>query len=254
MVNNVVNLTLTKSRSYQARAKRLKKLWLGMAVAAFFGTLLVGYLAWPLSPTDLGVGNRLLTSGLLASWRDGNVVVLVRHEERCDRSSNPCFGPADGLTIHGTQQAKEIGKAFKTLGMESADILSSPTTRTAQTSQFMFGKTLLSPGPLAICGDAMGEEILSHKQPGRNLVLITHSACINDFEQALGYPHAVTAEYGSALRGGAGQRSLQDPGHHEQRGLASGNQATLDNFLHIQGAGVQPNDSQLLACLVAPVS
>lgn len=199
MVNNVVNLTLTKSRSYQARAKRLKKLGLGMAVAAFFGTLLVGYLAWPLSPTDLGVGNRLLTSGLLASWRDGNVVVLVRHEERCDRSSNPCFGPADGLTIHGTQQAKEIGKAFKTLGMESADILSSPTTRTAQTSQFMFGKTLLSPGPLAICGDAMGEEILSHKQPGRNLVLITHSACINDFEQALGYPHAVTAEYGSAL-------------------------------------------------------
>ena len=43
---------------------------------------------WPSSPLDLGVGNRLLTSGVLASWR-GELVVLVRHEERCDRSANP---------------------------------------------------------------------------------------------------------------------------------------------------------------------
>ncbi len=198
-VNSVVNLTLTKPRSYQARAKRLKKIWLGMAALALLGTLLAGFLAWPKSPPDLGSSNRLLSSGLLASWREGDLVVLVRHEERCDRSSNPCFGPADGLTIHGTQQAAKIGKAFKTLGMENSDVLSSPTIRTAQTSLFMFGKTELSPGPLAICGDAMGEEILSHKQPGHNLVLITHSACISDFEEALGYPHAQAAKYGSAL-------------------------------------------------------
>jgi phosphohistidine phosphatase SixA len=198
-VNSVVNLTLTKPRLYQARAKRLKKLWLGMAALALFGTLLTGLLAWPVSPPDLGSGNRLLTSGLLASWRDGNLVVLVRHEERCDRSSNPCFGPADGLTINGTQQAVDIGKAFKTLGMENSDVLSSPTTRTAQTSLFMFGKSELLPSQLAICGDAMGEEILSQKAPGHNLVLLTHSACISDIERALGYPHAKATEYGSAL-------------------------------------------------------
>lgn len=196
MVNSVVDLSLTKSRSRRPRLKRLKRLCLGLAVV---GVLLASSQWWPVSPTNLSVGNRLLTSGVLASWRDGNLIVLVRHEERCDRSENPCFGPADGLTIHGTEQAEKTGQAFKTLGMEGSDVLSSPTTRTAQTSLFMFGKTLLSPGPLAICGDAMGEEMLTHKLPGRNLVLITHSACINDFEQALGYPHAVAAEYGSAL-------------------------------------------------------
>jgi phosphohistidine phosphatase SixA len=199
MVNSVADMILAKPQPKRARLERLKKYRLHLLGIAVTGLLLAGFLLWPTSPRDLGVGNRLVTSGVLASWRHGDVVVLVRHEERCDRSTNPCFGPADGLTINGTQRAVELGKAFDSLGMELTDVLSSPTTRTAQTSLFMFGKTELSPGPLAICGDAMGEEILSHKQPGRNLMLITHSACMSDFQTSLGFPHAAAAEYGSAL-------------------------------------------------------
>ena len=183
----------------QPKLKRLRKYRLPLLGIAVTSLLLAGFLLWPSSPLDLGVGNRLVTSGVLASWRNGDVVVLVRHEERCDRSTNPCFGPASGLTVKGTQRAEQLGKAFDSLGMELTDVLSSPTTRTAQTSLFMFGKTALSPGPLAICGDAMGEEILSHKQPGRNLMLVTHSACMSDFQTSLGFPHAAAAEYGSAL-------------------------------------------------------
>lgn len=197
MVNNVADITLTKPP--RARLKRLKQFCVPVASIIVFALLLTGFLYWPRSPEDLGIGNRLVTSGVLASWRNGDLVVLVRHEERCDRSDNPCYGPADGLTINGTQRAADLGKAFETLGMERTDVLSSPTTRTAQTSLFMFGKTELSPGPLAICGEAMGEEILSHKQADRNLMLITHSACMSDFQDALGYPHAQAAEYGSAL-------------------------------------------------------
>lgn len=197
MVNSVADITLTKPQ--RARLKRLRKYRVPVATIIVFALLVTAFLFWPRSPEDLGIGNRLVTSGVLASWRNGDLVVLVRHEERCDRSDNPCFGPADGLTINGTQRAADLGIAFETLGMERTDVLSSPTTRTAQTSLFMFGKTELSPGPLAICGDAMGEEILSHKQPDRNLMLITHSACMNDFQEALGYPHAQAAEYGSAL-------------------------------------------------------
>ncbi|AZF11577.1 Ais protein, putative [Pseudomonas sp. R2-37-08W] len=197
MVNNVADITLTKPP--RARLKRLKKFRVPVASIIVFALLLTGFVFWPRSPEDLGIGNRLVTSGVLASWRNGDLVVLVRHEERCDRSHNPCYGPADGLTVNGTQRAADLGIAFETLGMERTDVLSSPTTRTAQTSLFMFGKTELSPGPLAICGDAMGEEILSHKQADRNLMLITHSACMSDFQAALGYPHAQAAEYGSAL-------------------------------------------------------
>lgn len=199
MVNTVVDLTLTKPRTRRAWLRRLNKYRWVIAAVLVVGLLTGAVLAWPRSPLDLGVGHRLLTSGVVAAWRNGDLVVLVRHEERCDRSPRPCLGPADGLTRAGSLAAVALGTAFQTLGMENTDVLSSPTTRTAQTSLFMFGKTQLSPGPLAICGDAMGEEILPHKQPDRNLLLVTHSACISDFERALGFEHAISADYGSAL-------------------------------------------------------
>ena len=163
------------------------------------GLLLTASLLWPASPRDLGVGDRLLTSQVLPLWRDGDLIVLVRHEERCDRSTNPCLGPVEGLTINGSQQAEKLGSAFKWLGMDGSDVLASPAIRTAQTLRFMFGKNELTSGQQAVCGAAMGEELLSHKQPGRNLVFVTHSGCIADFEKSLGFPHATFPEYGSAL-------------------------------------------------------
>lgn len=195
----MADMILANPKPKWARLKRLKKYRLHMLGITMTSLLLAGFLLWPSSPLDLGVGNRLVTSGVLASWRQGDVVVLVRHEERCDRSENPCFGPAHGLTILGTQRAREMGKAFDSLGMEATDVLSSSATRTAQTALFMFGKTELSAAPLALCGDAIAKEILSHKHPGRNLMLITHSGCISDLQTSLGFPHAAAAEYGSAL-------------------------------------------------------
>ena len=110
----MVDLTLIKPRSRRAFFKRLKPLWLGLAVVT---VLLTCALFWPTSPRDLGVGDRLLTSQVLPLWRDGDLIVLVRHEERCDRSTNPCLGPVEGLTINGSQQAENLGKAFAALGM-----------------------------------------------------------------------------------------------------------------------------------------
>ena len=196
MVNEVVDLTLTKPRSRWAFIKRLRRLWLGLFVV---GLLLAASLLWHASPKDLGVGNRLLTSHVLPLWRDGDLIVLVRHEERCDRSTNPCLGPVEGLTINGSQNAETLGKAFKTLGMDGSDVLASPAIRTAQTLRVMFGKNELTSGQQAVCGAAMGEELLSHKTPGRNLVFVTHSGCIADFESTLGFPHAAFPKYGSAL-------------------------------------------------------
>jgi phosphohistidine phosphatase SixA len=196
MVNEVVDLTLTKPRSPRAFFKRLRGLWLGLVVVSL---LLACSLFWPASPRDLGVGNRLLTSQVMPLWRDGEVIVLVRHEERCDRSTNPCLGPVEGLTVNGSQQAEKLGKAFNALGMDGSDVLASPAIRTAQTLRFMFGKNELTSGQQAVCGTAMGEELLSHKTPGRNLVFVTHSGCIADFEKTLGYPRAAFSQYGSAL-------------------------------------------------------
>jgi phosphohistidine phosphatase SixA len=196
MVNEVVDVTLTKPRLRPRFFKRWPALWLGIVVVAL---LFVASLFWPSSPRDLGVGNRLLTSEVLPLWRDGDLIVLVRHEERCDRSTNPCLGPVEGLTINGSQHAENLGRAFKTLGMDGSDVLASPAIRTAQTLRFMFGKNEVTSGEKAVCGAAMGEELLSHKTPGRNLVFVTHSGCIADFEATLGFPRASFPEYGSAL-------------------------------------------------------
>lgn len=196
MVNDVVDFTLTKPRSRRGYLKRLRKWWAGLAV---IGLLLAGFLLWPFSPRDLSVSNRLLTSQVLPAWRDGDLIVLVRHEERCDRSANACFGAPEGLTTVGTQRAEEVGKAFKLMGMGNSDVIASPALRTVQTSHFMFGRAELTTSEKAICGEAIGDELLSRKQAGRNLVFVTHSGCIADFERTLGYPHATFSEYGSAL-------------------------------------------------------
>lgn len=196
MVNDVVDLTLTKPRSRRGYLKRLRKWLAGLAV---IGLLLAGFLLWPFAPRDLSIGNRLLTSQVLPAWRDGDLIVLVRHEERCDRSANACFGAPEGLTTVGTQRAEEVGKAFKLLGLENTDIVASPALRTVQTAHFMFGRAELTPSEKTICGEDIDEELLSRKRPGRNLVFVTHSGCIADFESALGYPRAPFSAYGSAL-------------------------------------------------------
>ena len=179
--------------------KRLKILWPYLASVAAIGLIGFWGLLWSASPQDLSVGRRMLTSGVMSSWRNGDLIVLIRHEERCDHSEKTCLGPADGLTIAGAITAMSVGEAFHVLGISNSDILSSPAMRTVQTSLFMFGKASLLSDPSSICGKTMSAELLAHKERGRNLLLVTHSGCISEIERDLGCPRATHAEYGSAL-------------------------------------------------------
>jgi len=138
-------------------------------------------------------------TGVYAHWKAGDMIVLVRHSERCDRSSNPCLGPQDGITQVGKQTAADVGKSFETLGMTNADVLSSPTTRTTQTAQSMFGTDAVVADWLLSCGPALGREALAHKAASRNLVLVTHSGCIDDIEKKLGFRHPTKSEYTSSV-------------------------------------------------------
>ncbi|WP_455926461.1 lipopolysaccharide core heptose(II)-phosphate phosphatase PmrG [Pseudomonas putida] len=169
------------------------------AVVGIAAMVVAAFNLWPRSPADLGSGNNASSVGLLQHWQAGDLVVLVRHAERCDRSGNPCLGPADGITRLGSETATQLGLALKTLGMEHTDVLTSPTTRTAQTAQFMFDRNVPAPTWLADCDTALLQDVLAHKVPQRNLVTVTHSGCIGHVEKQLGYPHAAGAEYTSAL-------------------------------------------------------
>ena len=177
---------------------RVKRSLLG-SLCVLLVILVTGFVVWPRTPVNLGDPRQMSNSHLYLHWQAGNVIVLVRHAERCDRSSHPCLGPEDGITLIDQSTAISLGHAYRALGMANAEILSSPLTRTLQTSQYMFGKPAQAQPWLSSCGPTLKSDVLAHKQPRHNLILITHSGCISDLEKQLGYEHALASEYSSSL-------------------------------------------------------
>ncbi|WP_397453794.1 histidine phosphatase family protein [Pseudomonas sp. NA-150] len=148
---------------------------------------------------NLSKADAATIAGFEAQWAKGDMIVLVRHAERCDHSSAPCLGPADGITVRGKAMAQEVGLQFQKLGMERADIYSSPLTRAAQTSGFMFNYASEDQGWLFDCRKTMLADALRHKVKNRNLVLVTHSECFSALEQQLDLPESKTPEFASSL-------------------------------------------------------
>lgn len=143
---------------------------------------------------------KLIDSGLSEHWKSGNIILLIRHEERCDRSNNPCLGPEEGVTVLGGERAKETGIHLKAhFDFDDADIFTSPMTRTVQTSDFMLGKTSLLSDREAICGNDIVDKLLEQKDSARNLIVMTHYTCMKDLIRSSGHSHSWSPEYGSLL-------------------------------------------------------
>lgn len=182
------------------RERSRSRRWVILGIALMV-TMTTGFIVWPMSPAILDLRNprSLGVISLMEHWRQGDVVVLVRHAERCDRSSNACLGPADGITRLGSTESQQLGRSYAGWGLGNTDIMHSPITRTAQTAQFMFDAPSVSQQWLADCGKTMRDDVLSHKQAQHNLILVTHSGCISDFEKQTGFKHAAMSEYDSSL-------------------------------------------------------
>ncbi|WP_024643435.1 histidine phosphatase family protein [Pseudomonas syringae] len=170
-----------------------------VAAVIIFLVLLTGYTHWPRSPVHLVQGDSMALSGLYDSWEKGEVMVLVRHGERCDRSSNDCLGEKDGITRFGSSVSADVGRSLSELGLTQTDVITSPLTRTVQTAQSMFGHSVEAQEWLYNCDETMLDKVMAHKSANRNLILVTHSGCIGQLESLHGYPHAATSEYDSAL-------------------------------------------------------
>lgn len=141
-----------------------------------------------LAIVDLGSESQMRSSGVYADWAKGEVIVLVRHAERCDRSRNPCLGDPQGITQAGSQAAAQVGDGLQRLGLDHTDILASPLVRTQQTAHFMFGKLAASEDWLQQCNKGFADTALARKAAERNLVLVTHSGCIDQLERQLNVP------------------------------------------------------------------
>jgi phosphohistidine phosphatase SixA len=167
-------------------------------LAALFVIALAVFLLRPAAVPDLAQGNASGLAQLKADWAKGDMIVLVRHAERCDHSSAACLGAADGITERARGVAAAIGAQFERLGLDKADIYNSPLTRAAQTSTYMFNKVSLGQDWLFECKGRMLADALSHKVAGRNLILVTHSECMAELQKEMKFSTS-TLGYGGSL-------------------------------------------------------
>jgi phosphohistidine phosphatase SixA len=152
----------------------------------------------PAAVPDLAHGNVAGARALLAGWAKGDMIVLVRHVERCDHSRAACLSGNDGITDRSRSVAVAVGAQFEQLGLDKTDIYNSPMMRTAQTAGYMFNKVDSGDEWLINCKGTMLRDALAHKVAGRNLILVTHSECMAQLEKDLKLPGS-TLGYGASL-------------------------------------------------------
>ncbi|MHC8290402.1 lipopolysaccharide core heptose(II)-phosphate phosphatase PmrG [Pseudomonas sp. XS1P51] len=159
---------------------------------------LTAFLLRPAAVPDLAHGNVPGARALAAGWARGDMIVLVRHVERCDHSTAACLSGNDGITDRSRSVAVGVGAQFERLGLDKADIYNSPVIRTAQTAGYMFNRVGAGEDWLINCRGTMLRDALVHKVAGHNLILVTHSECMSQLEKDLKLP-ASTLGYGASL-------------------------------------------------------
>ena len=83
--------------------------------------LVIPLTVWLLRPAavpDLAHGNVAGAQALLTGWAKGDMIVLVRHVERCDHSKAACLSGNDGITDRSRSVAVSVGAQFEQLGLE----------------------------------------------------------------------------------------------------------------------------------------
>ena len=178
---------------------RTKKQLLAAVCAVTTVMAVTGFVLADPQPADLSQSPSTLTADLLAEWQDGDVIVLVRHLERCSRVDAACLEKeATGITERSTMVGLELREQFAGLGLGTADIYSSPLVRTSQTRALLFPESTAYEDFLYQCKDNFVQEALAKKVPGRNLVLVTHSSCMDEVNENLAYGE-VDYEYGASV-------------------------------------------------------
>ena len=114
---------------------------------------------------DFGLESPAGMTALAASWAKGG-----RRPGPARRALRPFHralpGYPDGITADGKDLAVALGAAFARLGIERADFLTSPLTRTRQTSTYMFGATVPEQAWLANCKTVQVDDIARTKVAG----------------------------------------------------------------------------------------
>lgn len=185
--------------SVDSMVKHYKGISLIMVLILSFIFLVVCQLQLP-AMADLAENNQTELELLKSSWNKGEVIAVVRHLERCDRVDVPCLNSEEGITKRSLGVGYALAEDFQILGLDKANIYYSPLQRTAETSQVLFGDEGIAEEKLYQCKEdkQLLNAAMGYKQAEKNLIFVTHSTCIDEFEQDLGFM-SDTPEYATTL-------------------------------------------------------
>ena len=182
-MENPIRYKISYLKKRMSRAVNTMSFWcLSIIVLILFIVVSTSFLSQTDTLIHITKSNSIGSFNLSTHWAQGNVVALIRHAERCDHSDNPCLDGVTGITSRGMDTAIEVGENFEQF-LPSADaiIFNSPLKRTSQTAQLMFsGKSTSQNWLHENCKERFLEDILKHKPDRVNMVLVTHSTCINN--------------------------------------------------------------------------
>ena len=170
-----------------------------LKVSSVLGVVVAIFLVLePPAIADLSEENHRYTADLLEDWQAGEIIVVLRHLERCDKYDLPCLTGSEGITARSVEPGLALQEDFQHLGLGNTDIFNSPLLRTAETEAIVFADQGEDRDWLINCHDNLLNDVMANKRPGQNLALVTHSRCIKRFNQALGYAEE-SPGYGAAL-------------------------------------------------------
>lgn len=142
---------------------------------------------------------------LLSELRKGGYVIYFRHtatdfsrDDTRSKSDDDC-GNQRPLTGQGRSDARQVGAAFKKLGIPVGPVLASPRCRTRETAMLAFGRARdtaeVRGGPAAPANvdryAGLRRLLASPIPPGSNLVISSHG---NPFYATAGAPYLAEGE------------------------------------------------------------
>lgn len=125
---------------------------------------------------------------LLQNSKSHPVVVILRHAERCDRSSHACLGNPRGITFRGKQQVMAMGRAWRAVAPSPYRIMASNAVRTQQSAQGFSGRTAIALASQLDSTACKGKSFRSFIDRMRAdkaglSVLFSHSQCLSYIAQ-----------------------------------------------------------------------
>ena len=114
--------------------------------------------------------------------------MILRHAIKCDDAEPGCAKNNEALTAAGERQAMEIGNGVRrTLGGRYT-VHHSSMVRTRDTALLAFHKSTGDPGISKPCLPGFADHI-RNLPVTTNMILVTHSSCIDSLENADGERH-----------------------------------------------------------------